>query len=145
MVDSNTEIAVSPDAIALKNELKKLDSEIVARKQELKKRARRTIEEIARPILGKSSLGYGATTPEQAEVLMGVVLDAVATLKIGRTSQDEIRDGMRNGKQIKIDPLMDGWKERIKRSGIRNIDDAFQHTQDAAVAVINKVPHVDKI
>ena len=139
MTDLAGELLVENRDFNALREVEERDNEIVRRRTDFKNHARRDIEAISSPLVRK--IGHGITL-EQTDVLNGVVLDSVATFKIGRTSSEMSRKGMHRGRQIVFDPLLEGWKERIKRSGLQNVDEAFKATQDAVVVVLNEAPHL---
>jgi len=139
MADLATELLVENNNFSESREIEERDNEIVRRRTDLKNHAKRDIEAISNPLVRKIEYGI---TPEQTDVLNGVVLDSVVTFKIGRTSKEISRNGTHKGKRIVFDPLLEGWKERIRRSGLQNVDEAFKATQDAAAVVLNEAPHL---
>lgn len=139
MTDLAGELLAESNSFSASREVEERDNEIVRRRTEFKNKTKRHIEEISDPIVRR--IGYGIT-PEQTDILNGVVLDSVATFKIGRTSSETPRKGMYKGRRIVFDPLLEGWKERIRRSGLQKIDEAFKLTQDAAAVVLSESPHL---
>jgi hypothetical protein len=139
MTDLTGELLVENSNFNALREVEERDNEIVRRRTEFKNKTKRHIEEISSPLVRR--IGYGIT-PEQTDVLNGVVLDSVATFKIGKTSTETPRKGMHRGRRIVFDPLLEGWKERIKRSGLQNVDEAFKLTQDATAVVLSESPHL---
>ena len=136
MVDSLNEVARLGTFEAEKRRSEN-DYAIVMKRNAFKNNAQVQLEQIAGPMVRK--LGV---TSRQEEVLHGVILDAAATLKIGRTSSEMSRNGTHRGNLITFDPLLEGWKERIKRSGALNVDKAFKTAQDAAVFALNESPNL---
>ena len=136
MVDSLNEVARLGTFEAEKRRSEN-DYAIVMKRNAFKDNAQVKLEQITGPMVRK--LGV---TSRQEEVLHGVILDAVAALKIGRTSGEATRNATHRGNLIIFDPLMEGWKERIRRSGLQSVDEVYQVTQDAATFALKQVPNL---
>lgn len=142
MIDSTSELPqAKPNAYLERKKERERDNDIIRRRSEFTKSVKRIVSEAASPTINKFSSNV-ALTDTQEEVLHNIVLDAIGVFKIGRTHTERIREGRHRGNTVIIDPVEVGWRERIEKRGIVDIDGALKTAQDAAVVVLNEVPNL---
>ena len=66
-----------------------------------------------------------------------LVIDMVSVLKKGRTSSEKIRVGRSKGKEIELDPLEDGWRERLIQKKVPNVDEILKNLHEVSLNVVN--------